>query len=86
MKRIRYNLKSEDIGFLFISDSMQGRDQSIRVILNTNDLKYFVVDNTDAILKEGLTKSIQTLKIKAKKAAKEFGVIFEEEVRPKVKF
>lgn len=85
MKRIRYEVKQDLLGFLLISQTLLANTKPIRIILNTKDLKFFIVeDKAEKVLYEGSSKSIQMLKKDAKKVSKDFGVNYESEVRPKV--
>lgn len=84
MKRIRYYIKQDLLGFLLTSDYFEGTNGKIRIVLNTNDFAYFIEDEKGITLLTDLSKSLQMLKKKAKEAAISLGVKFEPEARPRI--
>lgn len=81
MTRIRY----KKAGALRLANVLIGHTAA-EVSLNLATLSYIITDlETKAVMAGGQSKSVQMLKINAKKALKALGVQFTQEVRGKTK-
>jgi len=81
MKRLKYN--KSIINDVFVTDFLLAGSRSVQIYINTKDLKYWITTRENDVLEQGQAVSQQMLRKKAKETAIRFGVIFEDEVRPK---
>jgi hypothetical protein len=81
MKRINYKKEND----LLISPPMLANKHYVFAVLDlkTNTFEVKTLDD-NGLVNTGKGPSVQMLKIKAKRALKALGVVFESEVRPKL--
>lgn len=83
MTRVRY--KKLDTEGLLVSSPMVAQNDMVTVTLSLNTLTYAIVGTNSKVLKTGSGKNIQNLKKEAKEALKELNVVFQDEIRSRLK-
>lgn len=86
MKRIKYKPLIKDMfSFLVLSEPLLAGNTLVTITLNTKELKFNITNSTHDVIAQGTAVSQQMLRKQAKQAAKDVGVVFEDEVRPRIK-